>query len=466
MKYKGVISIIIPIYNEESLLKKEVESLIQRLEGSYKYEIILIENGSKDRTYEIAYALSKKYKMLRVTRESNPSYGLAIKKGLKLAKYNTIVQFDLDLIDLDFFNKSIALLPDVDIVVGSKTLPSSSDKRPFLRMFVTRSLNFVLRHYFGYKGTDTHGVKVYKRQRILPLLNYVKDSHLFFDTELLLLAQKNNLLIKDLPVSIRRLRPTRFTMHLVIFQTLIEFLVLLTRRSYFIPTYKPSVTIDDYGLNKQVNKTVNLLIKKTRITMLSILPPADNKIPFYKGKIACHINLIEGKSVLKSSLIPSLVDKRGNFYPFYIFYMKLIFNQIIFTELTMEIEAQIKSILKNHTVFELNSHQHTHVLYPVDRITSLIAKKYNIARLRTYGDVLNFSLRGLILWNIFKIASFIEHISYGKILSQSPTWKKSEIPISFMSWETKIKPSEKPYEMVCHPGTKYDRNTVYTSILK
>ena len=466
MKYRGGISIIIPIYNEESLLKKEVESLIQRLKGLYRYEIILIENGSKDRTYEIAYALSKKYKMLRVTRESNPSYGLAIKKGLKLAKYNTIVQFDLDLIDLDFFNKSIALLPDVDIVVGSKTLPSSSDKRPFLRMFVTRSLNFVLRHYFGYKGTDTHGVKVYKRQRILPLLNYVKDSHLFFDTELLLLAQKNNLLIKDLPVSIRRLRPTRFTMHLVIFQTLIEFLVLLTRRSYFIPTYKPSVTIDDYGLNILVMKTIHALTKKVAIDTVSILPPLIKKIPHFKGKRACHINLIEGKPLSNPSMIPSLVDKNGNFYPFIIFYFRLLFNQVSFIELALEIERQIKSVSDYNQLSELNSHQHTHTLYPIDRITFALSKKFTIPKIRMYGDIIHFSLRGYLFKIFFRALVFLEHISYGKILSQSPTWKKSEIPISFMSWETKIKPSDKPYEMVCHPGTKYDRNTMYTSILK
>lgn len=466
MKYTGGISIIIPIYNEEALLKREIEFLIQRLGDVYIYEIILIENGSKDRSYQIAQNLAKKFKVVHTVKENIPSYGTAVKRGLLSARYDTIIQFDLDLIDLDFLKKSLSLLHRADVVVGSKTLSSSSDKRSFARMFVTRSINYVLRNYFRYKGTDTHGIKAYRKKSIIPLLASVINTNLFFDTEVLLLAQKFNLKICELPISVAKLRPTRFTMHIVMFQSFFEFMSLFMRRSYYLSQPKPSITVDDYGLNTQVNATVNTLVKNSSIDTISVLPPLHKKIPSFKGRVACHINLIEGKPILDPSLIPSLVDSRGHFYSFAIFYLKLLCNQISFIELTKEIEAQIKSIAKINNVSELNSHQHTHALYPIDQIVAVFAKKNSVYTIRVYGNIHHFSLRGYFFKFFFQFLVLIEHSVYGKILSQSPSWKKREKPISFMSWETTIQPSPISYELVCHPGTLYDKNTMYTSILK
>lgn len=465
-KYIGGISIIIPIYNEELLLEKEITSLLRKMRTIKPCEIVLIENGSKDNTLNIAKKLVRQNKNVRLVKILTPSYGAAVKRGLESARYKTIVQFDLDLIDMRFLRNATVLLQNCDVVVGSKTLNPHSDKRSLDRMLVTRTINYIIRAYFGYPGTDTHGIKAYRKNKVQSLLHYVKNTNLFFDTEVLLLAQKHHLRIRELPVSVAKLRSTRFTMHVVVFQTLVEFITLLARREYYIGKTVPHISTDDYGLNSSVNKATNLLIKNRNVHTVSILPPGSKRLPTGRVRAACHINLIEGKSVLNPQLIPSLVNKRGEFYPLPIFYAKLLFNRISWKELRLEIQAQIDAVKKNNNIYEINSHQHTHALYPIDIIVSTIAKENNISHLRRYGDIVCYSHMGWVKKNILIFTSAIEHLMYGKMLFQSPIWKKGNIPISFMSWETAYKLIERKVEVVCHPGTPYDKNRLYLSLLE
>ncbi len=465
-KYAGGISVIIPIYNEELLLEKEITSLLQKMHTIKPCEIVLIENGSKDNTLNIAKKLVRQNKNVRLVKILTPSYGAAVKRGLESARYKTIVQFDLDLIDLRFLRNAVALLRNCDVVVGSKTLNPSSDRRSLDRMLVTRTINYIIRAYFGYLGTDTHGIKAYRKNKVQSLLHYVKNTNLFFDTEVLLLAQKHHLRIRELPVSVAKLRSTRFTMHVVVFQTFIEFITLLVRREYYISKTMPHISTDDYGLNSSVNKATNLLIKNKSVHTVSVLPRGSKRLPMERVKVACHINLIEGKPILNPQLIPTLVNTKGEFYSLPVFYAKLLFNHISWKELKLEMQAQIDTVKKNNNIYEINSHQHTHALYPVDIIASTIARENSISHLRTYGDIVSYSFMGWIKKNILILASAIEHLMYGKMLFQSPIWKKGNVPISFMSWETAYKFLERKVEVVCHPGTPYDKNKLYLSSIE
>ena len=123
------ISIIIPIYNEESFLNRQITQLISDLKHihSIHYEILLIENGSTDNTLETAQLLAKNHNSILVLQLPDASYGLAIKEGIKRATYNTLVQFDIDLIDLEFLNKALIEINQYDIVVGSKLHKNSKE---------------------------------------------------------------------------------------------------------------------------------------------------------------------------------------------------------------------------------------------------------------------------------------------------------------------------------------------------
>jgi len=225
------ISIIIPIYNEESFLNRQITQLISDLKHihSIHYEILLIENGSTDNTLETAQLLAKNHNSILVLQLPDASYGLAIKEGIKRATYNTLVQFDIDLIDLEFLNKALIEINQYDIVVGSKLHKNSKDNRPLPRILLSKMINFLIRTLLHYRGTDTHGIKVYRKTKVFPLIKIIKESNHFFDTEILLQAQKAGLRIAELPINCAEMRQTRFPTTLRISQAFKEFWYLIIK---------------------------------------------------------------------------------------------------------------------------------------------------------------------------------------------------------------------------------------------
>lgn len=465
MKYVGGISIIIPIYNEETLLTPAINDLVTGLKGNYVFEIILIENGSKDTTYIQAMGLAKKHKMIRVFHLDEPCYGAALKKGIIKARYPVIVQFDLDLIDLVFLRNAVALLSVNDIVVGSKMLPSSQDKRAPFRYFASKLTNFMIKRLFGYQGTDTHGIKAYRAKAIRSITKNLAPTHHFFDTEILLVSEARKLRIVELPVSIHHLRPTRFNTKIILFQALGEFVSLFGKRKSFLNTKQrdeTTYTADDFGLNEHVCMTVSDLIQKKKIHKVSVLPNMLVAKRLHAVSIAAHLNLIEGIPVLPPKKVPSLVNKDGHFYPFPLLYLRLCLNLVRFDELSHELDAQIALLKKRQgKIFELNSHQHTHTLYPMDQFVALLSKKHGVPTVRRYGVIHHHSFIGVATHFLLTILVYFEHALYGKNASQSPIQQKNAIPISFMSWESALGESQNKREIVFHPGTRYDKTIVF-----
>lgn len=463
MKYAGGISIIIPVYNEKSLLTPAIHELVSGLKGHYRFEILLIENGSKDDTYSQALELAKKHGMIRVFHLDAPCYGAALKKGIIKARYPIIVQFDLDLIDLVFLRNAVALLSVNDIVVGSKMLPNSHDRRAPFRYFASKLTNFMIRRLFGYRGTDTHGIKAYRAKAIRSITKNLAPTHHFFDTEILLVSEARNLRIVELPVSIHHLRPTRFNTKIILFQAFHEFMTLLLKRTSFGRMQKGGMityTADDYGLNEDVCTTVLVLMQKKLLHKVSVLPNMGTTKRLHSVSVAAHLNLIEGYPVLPPKKVPTLVDGKGNFYPFPLFYLRLCLNLVRFDELYAELDAQIVLIKKQQgKITELNSHQHTHTLYPIDQIVASLSQKHSVPTMRRYGSIRHHSLLGHMTHLLLCTLIYLEHILYGKIASQSPIQQKTIVPITFMSWETKLPRGDENGEIVFHPGTNYDKTS-------
>ena len=178
------------------------------------YEIILSENGSTDSTLNLAKRLARKYHFVRVIHSDAPSYGQAFRRGIYDAETNTIVQFDLDFWDVDFLTKALKLLERYDIVLGSKNLSTSGDQRSLGRRMTSKVIEILIRLRFGSVMTDTHGLKVLKRSKLLMQLPYVSCPNHFFDSELLLRAEVAGSKVAELPVSLREIRASRFSFFL------------------------------------------------------------------------------------------------------------------------------------------------------------------------------------------------------------------------------------------------------------
>jgi glycosyltransferase involved in cell wall biosynthesis len=205
------ISIVIPVYNEEAILEAAVKDLLDRLEPfGLSFELILAENGSKDRTVELAHALSQRFPSVRSFSLGEPNYGKALRRGILEARGDIVICDEIDLCDTDFYRRALAILDarQADLVVGSKVLDSSSDERPFMRHAATLVINGMLRVTLGFKGTDTHGLKAFRRTALVSVVERCIVDKDLFASELVIRAERSgSVRIKEIPVRVLEKRP-------------------------------------------------------------------------------------------------------------------------------------------------------------------------------------------------------------------------------------------------------------------
>jgi glycosyltransferase involved in cell wall biosynthesis len=203
------ISIVIPVYNEASIIGTAAEELRQGLEArGWDYEIVFAENGSRDSTPEILEALSREDPRIRWFHSERPNYGSALKGGIQKARGHFVLCDEIDLCDLSFYDAALPLLErdGVDMVIGSKAAKGASDHRPLVRRVATRMHNRLLRVTLGFRGTDTHGLKAFRRERLLPVVQKCVVDMDVFASELVVRAWRDRLKVVEIPIQLREKR--------------------------------------------------------------------------------------------------------------------------------------------------------------------------------------------------------------------------------------------------------------------
>ncbi|MEZ4461837.1 MAG: glycosyltransferase family 2 protein [bacterium] len=206
------VTIVIPVYNEEGILSASIADLTEKLANeplwTRTYEIILSENGSTDGTVDVANELMKRHPELRLIRAGEPNYGLAMRKGILEARGEYVICDEIDLCDTDFYVRALAELEQgYDMVIGSKRLDPNSDRRPAYRKLATLVLNFMLRVFTGFKGTDTHGLKAFRRDRLLEVVGRCVVDKDLFASEFVVRAERMKYRVTEIPVTIVEKRP-------------------------------------------------------------------------------------------------------------------------------------------------------------------------------------------------------------------------------------------------------------------
>jgi glycosyltransferase involved in cell wall biosynthesis len=205
-----VISVVIPCYNEEAILWGAVVELHAGLRAlGRRFEILIAENGSRDDTWPIAEKLSRAYPEVQALRSDVPDYGRALRLGIERATGTFVFCDEIDLCDLDFYRRALALLESdqADMVVGSKAHPDARDGRPLVRRAATRVINGLLRILLGFRGTDTHGLKAFRRERLMATLARCVVSRDLFASEFVIRAQRYALRVVEIPIQIHERRP-------------------------------------------------------------------------------------------------------------------------------------------------------------------------------------------------------------------------------------------------------------------
>ncbi len=204
------VSIVIPVYNEEGILQGSVLELREKLRPfGFTYELLLCENGSRDRTVEIGKELEAEYPEVRLLSIGQPNYGMAMKTGILEARGTFVICDEIDLCDTEFYARALALLErtETDLVVGSKAMVGSNDQRPLFRRAATRFYNGLLRAVCQFKGTDTHGLKAFRRDLLLETARRCKLDRDVFASEFVIRAHREKKKVVEIPFAVREKRP-------------------------------------------------------------------------------------------------------------------------------------------------------------------------------------------------------------------------------------------------------------------
>lgn len=199
------VSFVIPVYNEEAILHASVVDLRERLESfDLRYEILLAENGSRDDTVAIAAELAAKYPDVRFFSLGQPNYGAALRRGIEEARGELVICEEIDLCDTTFHKSAIAILDAgaADMVIGSKLLAGARDDRPYARHAASQIYNALLRTALGFEGTDTHGLKAFRRSALLPVVRACVVDRDVFASELVIRAFREGITIREIPVRV------------------------------------------------------------------------------------------------------------------------------------------------------------------------------------------------------------------------------------------------------------------------
>lgn len=203
------LSIVIPVFNEEGLLREAVTELCGELqERGWSFELILAENGSSDHTVAVGEHLANEREEVSILSVPEPNYGLALREGILRARGAYVICDEIDLCDVDFYERALDHLEhgDAEMVIGSKAMKGAADARPLVRRAATRVINGMLRVAVDFRGTDTHGLKAFERERLTPIVHECVIDRDLFASEFVVRAGRAGVRVVEIPVRIAEKR--------------------------------------------------------------------------------------------------------------------------------------------------------------------------------------------------------------------------------------------------------------------
>lgn len=200
------LSVIIPAHNEEHRLPHTLRQVFDFLKGrEFIAEVIVVENGSTDRTIEIARDFARRHANLRVLQEQARGKGLAVKRGMLEAhgEYRFICDADLSMPIEEVSRFLPPLLTDFDIAIGSREAPGSVRyNEPAYRHWGGRAVNAAIRLLILPGLQDTQcGFKCFTAGAAQTLFSLQTLPGWSFDIELLYLARRRKYRIREIPIN-------------------------------------------------------------------------------------------------------------------------------------------------------------------------------------------------------------------------------------------------------------------------
>lgn len=197
------LSIVIPCYNEAKDIASNVEKVKSYLlEKKINYELLLVNDGSKDNTKEVIESIEG---VKALSYEKNRGKGGAVKYGIENATGDYVLFMDADLsTDISAIEKVIELAPNYDLVIGSRHAKESviKKKQPWTRVFIGWCCRVLVKMLFHTKLKDTQcGFKAMKADVAKKIVSKQLVTNFAFDVEYIYIARLNNLSMYELGIT-------------------------------------------------------------------------------------------------------------------------------------------------------------------------------------------------------------------------------------------------------------------------
>ena len=202
-----LVEVAVPVYNEEKILARSVRQLHSYLTRNlpFRFVITIAENASTDGTFAAAQQLCAELSGVRAVHLDRKGRGFALRHVWGSSEADIVAYMDADMsTGLDAFLPLIAplLSGHSDLAIGSRLAHGATVVRGPKRELISRAYNLLLRTVLSARFTDAQcGFKAGRTEVIKTLLPDVEDNAWFFDTELLILAQRRGLRIYQVPVA-------------------------------------------------------------------------------------------------------------------------------------------------------------------------------------------------------------------------------------------------------------------------
>lgn len=204
MTRKPDVSLVLPCFNEEKILEDSVQWITASLRISrFSFEIIFVDDKSHDRTTEVIKKICRKYPNCRaIFHRENQGRGQTVADGILSANGQIAGYIDADLeVSPVYIPEMVRLLitGKADMIIGKRIYRTSfaSIPREILSVGYRRLVNGLL----DTKGYDTEtGYKFFNRKKILPVIKQTVSPHWFWDTEIIVRANRKGLKVTELPV--------------------------------------------------------------------------------------------------------------------------------------------------------------------------------------------------------------------------------------------------------------------------
>jgi glycosyltransferase involved in cell wall biosynthesis/putative flippase GtrA len=200
------LEVVVPVYNEQGTLERSIRMLHHFLSTRIedRWVITVADNASTDDTPAVADRLAAELPGVQALHLDEKGRGRALKRAWLGSEAAVVAYLDVDLsTDLRALPPLVAplLSGHSDVAIGTRLAPSSRVVRGPKREFISRSYNFLLHRALGVTFTDAQcGFKAMRRDVAQSVLPYVEDTGWFFDTELLVIAERAGLRIHEVPV--------------------------------------------------------------------------------------------------------------------------------------------------------------------------------------------------------------------------------------------------------------------------